>query len=182
MTRCGAEARAFKRHRRRRSPRRPSRRTPHFRKEPVNRASRAQGDPVGVRHLAFTIRKCGGFRRCTWRNGCVGSRTSAKKMARAPAILLVAPDHDRQGRGQDLGASHWGRDGSPARRSQTLRPSRGASGWREKRRSCRIQRAVSRRLKQRPAEGHIAKVQEWLGHANIATTRIHDHRRDETGR
>jgi site-specific recombinase XerD len=23
----------------------------------------------------------------------------------------------------------------------------------------------------------IAKVQEWLGHANIATTRIYDHRR-----
>jgi integrase/recombinase XerD len=23
----------------------------------------------------------------------------------------------------------------------------------------------------------LAKVQEWLGHANIATTRIYDHRR-----
>ena len=29
-------------------------------------------------------------------------------------------------------------------------------------------------------EADIAKVQEWLGHANIATTRIYDHRR--TGR
>ena len=26
-------------------------------------------------------------------------------------------------------------------------------------------------------EADIAKVQEWLGHANIATTRIYDHRR-----
>jgi integrase/recombinase XerD len=26
-------------------------------------------------------------------------------------------------------------------------------------------------------EGDITKVQEWLGHANIATTRIYDHRR-----
>jgi integrase/recombinase XerD len=26
-------------------------------------------------------------------------------------------------------------------------------------------------------EANIAKVQEWLGHANIATTRIYDHRR-----
>jgi len=26
-------------------------------------------------------------------------------------------------------------------------------------------------------QAHIAKVQEWLGHANIATTRIYDHRR-----
>src|SRR6185436_1611022 len=26
-------------------------------------------------------------------------------------------------------------------------------------------------------EADIAKVQEWLGHANIATTRIHDHRK-----
>jgi integrase/recombinase XerD len=26
-------------------------------------------------------------------------------------------------------------------------------------------------------QGNIAKVQEWLGHANIATTRIYDHRR-----
>jgi integrase len=25
-------------------------------------------------------------------------------------------------------------------------------------------------------EAYIAKVQEWLGHANIATTRIYDHR------
>ena len=27
------------------------------------------------------------------------------------------------------------------------------------------------------AQADIAKVQEWLGHANIATTRIYDHRR-----
>jgi integrase len=27
-------------------------------------------------------------------------------------------------------------------------------------------------------QADIAKVQEWLGHANIATTRIYDHRRD----
>jgi integrase/recombinase XerD len=26
-------------------------------------------------------------------------------------------------------------------------------------------------------QSDIAKVQEWLGHANIATTRIYDHRR-----
>jgi integrase/recombinase XerD len=26
-------------------------------------------------------------------------------------------------------------------------------------------------------QADIAKVQEWLGHANIATTRIYDHRR-----
>jgi integrase/recombinase XerD len=26
-------------------------------------------------------------------------------------------------------------------------------------------------------EADIAKVQEWFGHANIATTRIYDHRR-----
>ena len=26
-------------------------------------------------------------------------------------------------------------------------------------------------------EADIAKVQEWLGHANIATTRLYDHRR-----
>lgn len=26
-------------------------------------------------------------------------------------------------------------------------------------------------------QADIAKVQEWLGHANIATTRIHDHRK-----
>jgi integrase/recombinase XerD len=26
-------------------------------------------------------------------------------------------------------------------------------------------------------EADIVKVQEWLGHANIATTRIYDHRR-----
>jgi integrase/recombinase XerD len=25
--------------------------------------------------------------------------------------------------------------------------------------------------------GHLAKVQEWFGHANITTTRIYDHRR-----
>jgi integrase len=28
----------------------------------------------------------------------------------------------------------------------------------------------------RPPGSDIAKVQEWLGHANIATTRIYDHR------
>jgi integrase/recombinase XerD len=26
-------------------------------------------------------------------------------------------------------------------------------------------------------QADIAKVQEWLGHANLATTRIYDHRR-----
>ena len=26
-------------------------------------------------------------------------------------------------------------------------------------------------------QAYIAKVQEWLGHANIATTRIYDHRK-----
>ena len=26
-------------------------------------------------------------------------------------------------------------------------------------------------------QADIAKVQEWLGHANIATTRIYDHRK-----
>jgi integrase/recombinase XerD len=28
-------------------------------------------------------------------------------------------------------------------------------------------------------EADIATVQEWLGHANIATTRIYDHRRTQ---
>jgi integrase len=28
-----------------------------------------------------------------------------------------------------------------------------------------------------PNQADIAKVQEWLGHANIATTRIYDHRK-----
>jgi integrase/recombinase XerD len=30
-------------------------------------------------------------------------------------------------------------------------------------------------------QADIAKVQEWLGHANIATTRIYDHRRTRPG-
>jgi hypothetical protein len=29
----------------------------------------------------------------------------------------------------------------------------------------------------RSHQADIAKVQEWLGHANIATTRIYDHRK-----
>ena len=28
-------------------------------------------------------------------------------------------------------------------------------------------------------QADIAKVQEWLGHANIATTRIYDHRKSK---
>jgi site-specific recombinase XerC len=31
-------------------------------------------------------------------------------------------------------------------------------------------------------QADIAKVQEWLGHANKATTRIYDHQRDVQGR
>jgi len=27
------------------------------------------------------------------------------------------------------------------------------------------------------ADGDIAKVQEWLGHANVSTTRVYDHRK-----
>ena len=30
-------------------------------------------------------------------------------------------------------------------------------------------------------QADIAKVQEWLGHANIATTRIYDHRKTRPG-
>ena len=30
-------------------------------------------------------------------------------------------------------------------------------------------------------QANIAEVQEWLGHANIATTRIHEHRKTKAG-
>jgi len=38
-------------------------------------------------------------------------------------------------------------------------------------------KANGRRYNALDHKADIAKVQEWLGHANIATTRIYDHRR-----
>jgi integrase/recombinase XerD len=41
----------------------------------------------------------------------------------------------------------------------------------------RLKHRLSRRAGALDHQADIAKGQEWLGHANIATTRIYDHRK-----
>jgi len=51
--------------------------------------------------------------------------------------------------------------------------SRHKCSWESK----RLRRFVSSRARTCDHEADIAKVQEWLGHANIATTRLYDRRK-----
>ena len=41
----------------------------------------------------------------------------------------------------------------------------------------RLKHSLSLRADALDHQADIAKVQEWLGHANIATTRMYDHRK-----
>jgi SRSO17 transposase len=54
----------------------------------VDKQSRSQGEPIGVRDLAFTIRERGGFRRCTWRKG------TKKDLTARFALRRVVTSHD----------------------------------------------------------------------------------------
>jgi integrase/recombinase XerD len=45
-----------------------------------------------------------------------------------------------------------------------------------KNRTGRLERAITAPTNALDHQADIAKMQEWLGHANISTTRIYDHR------
>jgi len=86
------------------------------------------------------------------------------------------------GHGADETAPSFGRSATTERAASRKRSHpTGFTGWCEVFSTARFLRSGPMRCARRPStnafdhQADIAKVQEWLGHANIATTRIYDH-------